>query len=108
MSRRVRYSRQADRSPRNTLVTTQEGDTIYFGIARCNTREDRFSRKVGQRIADNRVGLAQDDSSSVRDRLAGTELVIDSSGLYGSVPASNVRELVRYFRDIDTLSLRRR
>jgi len=37
--KRVRYSRLDEkRSPKNTLYTFQDGENLYFGIARCNVK----------------------------------------------------------------------
>ena len=56
---RIRYGYQQPRGyllpdksePKSTLITIQEGFYIYFGIARCNLRADRFVKKVGRELA---------------------------------------------------------
>lgn len=99
----VRYGRVDDHTPKNTLVTVRDGDTVYFGISRCNTDAgDTFKKATGKMIAGRRAALA----ASEGDRygyLVGTNVQVHDSGLRGRVPRDNIVELLRTFSDIDNL-----
>lgn len=98
---RVRYSRLEKRVPKNTLVTVKDGDTLYFGIARCNRKLDVFHRKVGSYIAEQRALLARDDTQEYRYDRLDNGLELHESGLRGSVSLSNVRQLINHFEGVD-------
>jgi len=103
---RVRYGRLDNRKPKNTLVTVRDNDTVYFGIARCNVQLDTFHKNIGTYIAEQRARLARDDTQVYRyNTLDGTSVKLHESGLRGSVPVSEVKEVVRYFRDVDQYCL---
>lgn len=107
---RVRYSRlsREDRTPKNTLVTIRRGDTVYFGIARCNRKLDTFHKNIGTYIAQQRVQLAQteprDDYSTYVPE-SNSDFVLHKSGLRGSVSLTNIKEVVNYFRIVDEYCL---
>jgi len=97
---RTRFGRVENRKPKNTLVTFRQDGNIYFGIARCNSELDTFSRDLGKRIATSRAQLvAADTNLTVRE---GTNLALHESGLRGVVPITNVVQLIEYFRNIDS------
>ena len=100
---RVRYSRvDEQRNPKNTLVTVNDGQTVYFGIARCNLKLDTFHKRVGRYIASERALLARDDTQEYRyNQLNDGPIRLHESGLRGSVPSSEVKQLVQYFREVD-------
>lgn len=109
---RVRYSRlsKEDRTPKNTLVTVKDGDTVYFGISRCNRKLDTFHKSVGAYIAEQRAQIVSDDGAASSDY---NSHVIDDnigfrlhkSGLRGCVALSNIKEVVKYFRVVDEYCL---
>jgi len=101
---RVRYGRLEDRKPKNTLVTVREDNTVHFGIARCNVQLDRFHRKIGTYIAEQRAELARTEIAAERYKTLG-RIRLHESGLRGSVPLSEVKTLVKYFRDVDQYCL---
>ena len=98
---RIRYSKT-----KNTLVTNQVGNFIYFGIARCNTKADNFKKKFGVDIATNRVAKAknyfQDMDGFAEEWLTDT-IYYGHSGLFGVVNVKNVRNLLRDFEIIDDI-----
>lgn len=115
MSKRVRYGRvntnprwvkgfgkehghwDSELLPKNTLVTRQDGDCIWFGIARCNRGLDLFKKTSGVNIATQRCDKAQ--GGFAKELCFG--LTVHHSGLRGVVPTEKVKELLRYFDNID-------
>lgn len=105
---RVRYSGYSDRdpllklstyrnlSPQRTLVTLQKGDTVYFGIARCNLKADKFEKKIGRALALCRALEAVDLQNVMVIVDTGT-FYIDKTGLRGWVNVKLVKVLLRYF-----------
>ena len=104
---RVRYSRLDKRVPKNTLVTIRDGDTVYFGIARCNRKLDTFRRDVGTHIATKRAELARECGSSSIHTTDGEDLNVHASRMRGHTTVENVKELVKFFNDIDNICLSR-
>lgn len=102
---RVRYSRlgSKDRSPKNTLVTIRKGDLIYFGIARCNLKADRFNKSVGRHIATRRATKVFEDSEIDYAETNGVSL--HSSCLRGCARLADVKKVVNYFRQVDSYCL---
>ena len=106
---RTRYSRPPNsKQPKNTLVTTQIGDKIYFGIARCNLRADNTAKKIGRFIAHERMNLALTvEQGHLTDVVHVTEntslFFIMASGLSGIVDIDRVKDLLKYFEDIDNI-----
>lgn len=105
---RVRYSRlsKENRTPKNTLVTVQDGDTVYFGISRCNRKLDTFHKNIGTYIATKRMKLVNNDDENdidmwKYDQIDNSELFVHSSNLRGWVPVEDVKLLIRYFRVVD-------
>jgi len=109
---RVRYGRLSknNRTPKNTLVTIREGDTVYFGISRCNRKMDIFHKNIGTYIAKQRADLVREevDSSSDYSTYVPTndiDFVLHKSGLRGKVALSNIKEVVKFFRCVDEYCL---
>ena len=96
---RTRFGRVENRKPKNTLVTFRQDGQIYFGIARCNSELDTFSRDLGKRIATSRAQLVLTDTTLTA--LGNTQIRLHESGLRGVVPIANVVQLIEYFREID-------
>ena len=105
---RVRYSRLEKRVPKNTLATIRDGDTVYFGIARCNRKMDTFKRDVGTHIAMARAGLAQEGPCNDLHTTDGDDLEVHVSRMRGRTTVENVKELIKYFNNIDAVCLDRR
>lgn len=98
---RIRYGRVNDHSPKNTLVTVRDGDTVYFGISRCNMDAgDRFNKDTGKMIASRRAALAASESDRY-NYLSGTNVQVHDSGLRGRVPRESIVDLLRTFGSID-------
>ena len=102
---RVRYSRLDKRVPKNTLVTIRDGETVYFGIARCNRKLDTFRRDVGTHIATKRAELAREGSNGNVHTTDGDDLRVHTSRMRGQTTVDNVKELVKFFNDIDNICL---
>lgn len=103
---RVRYSRlsETNRTPKNTLVTVKDGDTVYFGIARCNRDKDTFNKKVGGYIAAQRAELVKEDTVANYDLLGGN-VKLHKSGLRGCVDYKNIKAVINYFKMVDEYCL---
>ena len=76
-------------APVNTLLTTRDGDRVFFGIARCN-KKDTFSKKRGKEIARFRLDVALEEFKYETDGRG-------QSGLYGVT--TNVGSLLDYFHN---------
>jgi hypothetical protein len=101
---RVRYGRTSTKAPKNTLVTLRQGDTVYFGVARCNTKAgDAFKRTLGTTIAANRARAALDGAVVSQYTCPEGTVSLHTSGMRGAVPVAEVRALLTYFRQVDTL-----
>lgn len=94
MKYRIRYGRDKKGQPKNTLVTTQVGDLIYFGIARCKTKVDRAKKDLGKQIALGRLDSAFKWDTTHKDwKLEGS--------LYGCINIEDVKKLLEYFKNIE-------
>jgi hypothetical protein len=49
-----RHNRRGGK-PVSTLATIRDGTTVYFGIARCNSSKDTFTKAKGRLIAMSRA-----------------------------------------------------
>lgn len=97
---KVRFSKK-NNSRKNTLVTVREGDTIFFGVARCNVSHgEKFDRDEGLKKAAVRANVAMQNVASI-DWAVDKSLVIHNSGLFGQVGVSDVKDLLSYFDNID-------
>lgn len=102
----TRYSKHPNAANRkNTLVTIMEGDTIFFGISRCNMHAgDKFLKAKGKLVAKARAEKAFKEFAplaSVMAKQGEFELNAFSNGLRGFVHHTHVPELLEYFRNID-------
>jgi len=106
---RIRYGR-VNGGPKNTLVTTQSGDTIYFGIARCNlVLNDVFKRSGlngGRTIATRRLERILEEGDIPSYKKIGN-IMVHPKGLRGFVSRENVKELISFFNNIDEWSRER-
>lgn len=109
---RIRYGRlsREDRTPKNTLVTVRDGDTVYFGISRCNRKLDVFHKTIGTHIAQCRAQIASDDCIDNSDYCTyvpndKSDFRLHKSGLRGAVDLVNVKEVVKFFRVVDEYCL---
>jgi len=104
MTERVRYGRIGDtRVPKNTLVTVRKDDTVYFGIARCRVNADKFAKDKGVELAKLRANIAQQNPTG--DCKVDGTLSIHRSGVFGQVDVTEIKKLLTYFDNIDTLSV---
>jgi len=90
--KKIRYSGVKRNKRKNILVTLRLQDELFFGIARCNIKADKYNRKLGQTLA---LGRATDAASN-QDIPAST-LYIDKTGLSGKCTIDNTKFLLRYF-----------
>jgi hypothetical protein len=103
----VRYGRLGD-LPKNTLVTLRDGDTIYFGIARCRLTMDMATKEEGKRWASYRALQAATDKNLLADKNIGEmdgTLLVHRDGLLGKVHVESVEKLLNYFDNIDEIQL---
>jgi hypothetical protein len=98
---KIRYSRENNRTPKNTLATIESDGKIYFGIARCNS-SDMFRKRVGRQVATTRALRA---SGKTLFEVHDSNLYLDETGLRGMVSVEYAKELIGYFRDIDSTEL---
>lgn len=101
--KRIRYSRLNDRFPKNTLVTFRNDDLVYFGISRCNSKRDHFSKEFGKQLAEQRALLASAEVSMGENETGGME--IHKSGLRGVTKVEDIKRLLTYFQNIDDIML---
>ena len=105
-NRRVRYGRVEGRAPKNTLVTVREDNTIYFGIARCRTEADRFTKADGLKLANLRCEVARSNPDGHFSVDGSFQL--HSSGLFGQVDVDDVTKLLSHFDSVDDWGLKNR
>ena len=100
---KIRYGRDKNNAPKNALVTTQDGENIFFGISRCKSKVDRVNKKIGRYIAYRRMEdatqLNMDSLKGLGDKLFYTNLC----GYNGIVHITRVKELLHYFDKIEHL-----
>lgn len=98
---RVRYGRNDDNAPKNTLVTVRTGDTIYFGISRCRLPADRPNKEEGKRRAQQRADIAA--SGVAGAWTIDGSFYLHTSGLFGQVNFDEMPKLLSYFDNVDTV-----
>lgn len=97
----VRYGRKENQNELNrVLYTVKEGESIYFGIARCNvTKGDKFEKARGRQIAEARALKAKSETPEELKDIKISESPFFHP--YGKVPVSEVKDLLQYFRGLD-------
>jgi len=98
INERVRYGRDSKGNPKNTLVTIQSNDTVFFGIARCGPN-DTPTKVDGKKIARSRALSAIKGSDSFNTDIG--NLRVHKSGLIGFVRVDKVQSLLEYFDKVD-------
>jgi hypothetical protein len=95
----IRHGRNKHGQLNSTLVTLREGDTIYFGIAKCKLGNDGdvFSKKEGRERAYDRALIAL--KSACRNPIVQDGIVMHKSGLLGRCHVEDVKRLLGYFRE---------
>ena len=123
MNTKVRYS-ISDDTRKNTLFTIRIGDFIYFGIARCNLKHDKFNKHIGRISAEKRAmsvhdwaktddgtirvyfGTAQcalrENNTVVRGSTDGQSMTLAKNCLSGVCNINSLKMLRDYFDNIDT------
>lgn len=108
---RCRYGRvENTRHPKNTLMTFQEDDIVYFGISRCSTKPDKngvvdkFNKTLGREIASNRAKLTEYEGGD-NNYSSLCDVMLHNSGLRGFVSVDHIQQLIVYFEEIDCLSM---
>lgn len=99
MNTRFRHGRNRRGELCGTLVTVREGDTIYFGIAKCNLKCDSFSKADGRERAIDKAYIAYDNRDKFRNPIVKDGLTLHKSGLLGKCNVDNIPALLDYFRD---------
>lgn len=102
---RVRFGRfdkpnRRNGQRRSVLVTVQEGNEIFFGIAKCHSKLDRWDKETGLRLARLRVQVAQQASTKLHE--SGEGVFTDKAGILGRCDVSNVKDVIGHFREITT------
>lgn len=100
----VRYGR-VDNVPKNTLVTLRDGETLFFGIARCRLGADTAMKEEGKRWASFRA-LRSATGNDTAEEVDGT-MQVHPKGMSGSVHITEVKKLLDYFDNIDEIQLRK-
>jgi hypothetical protein len=98
----TRYSNLGN-GRKDTLFTFREGDTVFFGISRCNVKAgDVFDKTKGRLIAQGRAFKAKElvDSGQVQKREVGNIEQEKQFVSYGSIPVVDVKNLLGYFRSL--------
>lgn len=98
---RVRYGRDKNNAPKNTLVTIRTGDTIYFGISRCLLSADRPNKTEGKRRAQMRADIAA--SGVAGAWTIDGSFYLHTSGLFGQVNFDDIPKLLSYFDNVDSV-----
>ncbi|MFA5024151.1 MAG: hypothetical protein WC523_04305 [Patescibacteria group bacterium] len=98
----VKFKKVIKRSPKNTLVTIRDNNSIYFGIARCKLSVSIMDKKEGKYGATTRAQSAKDSYSTVHEAL-----YIDDSGLSGRVEIDNIVKLLEYFDNLDAIMVQK-
>jgi len=87
----TRYNGPTKNKRKNCLITIRRGDYIYFGIARCNLKADKYERDKGYNIAMDRALDAMDNEPR------GVSSYVDTHGVYGKYRDKDAKNLIRYF-----------
>ena len=98
----IRYA-STENGNRNTLYVCvpEEGEELYFGIARCNAKHDNFEKRKGRMIARNRAIKALSENIVVKD--AEEEFYVSSNnGLYGCASKEHLGKVFKYFYGLDS------
>ena len=102
---RIRFSKTIKGNiPKNTLVTVREGDTVYFGISRCNLRADQPSKKAGVHIARQRAEVATRNIAGLW-YIDGT-FYLHKYGVFGQVHMDEIQKLLTHFDNVDEIALK--
>jgi hypothetical protein len=103
-SMQVRYSRVKNQ-PKNTLVTKRDGETIFFGIARCRLKADHATKEEGRKLAEFRANIAVEASGAGQFNRDGT-FVVHSTGMFGCVGVADILKLLKYFDNLERIKAR--
>jgi hypothetical protein len=106
MNIRIRYGRDPGNYSRrkNTLATVRKGDLIYFAIAKCNSKLDKFDQTMGKMKAYERLVAILAEHAVLGGTPCGTPLsyfMVTPDGAGGYVTIDNIRKLLQYFEGID-------
>ncbi len=93
---RVRYSR-FNSVPKNTLYTLH-AEKVFFGISRCNLKDDAPNKATGRTLALNRAVEAMQ-----RHKYSSGHLSIDQDGHTGYCSPDMLPLVEKYFYDLDRL-----
>jgi hypothetical protein len=97
---RIRYTYNEKGHRKNMMMTVAIGETIYFGIARCNNL-DRFDRDRGYFIAQERAMSADQQKTLPDEFFNHGELMMRKNQLSGWCNVKDVKKVVEHFLTID-------
>ena len=100
---RIRYWRDRNGVPKNSLVTMQIGENIFFGISRCKSNVDHVNKKIGRFVAYKRMEDATCLNMDALKDLGNKLFYARVSGYMGVVHVSRVKELLDYFNKFEQL-----
>ena len=93
MIEQIRFSRRPNKPKKNTLFTILDGDSLYYGISKCN-KTDAWNRDEGVKLAKARAMSAKsNDYVNLRS-------FVTKTGLVGKCPAKDVVKVLQAFRRI--------
>ena len=107
---KVRYGKDWNSQPKNTLYTIRKEGKIYFGVSRTNIiAGDRFNKQRGKQIAKGRAEFAiEDPAELVQEEYELIDGVyMHNNGMRGFTPIDNVKSLLSYFDNIDYIHAER-
>lgn len=89
-----RYQRRT----KNALVTIQQGNHVYFGIARCKLSTDIFKKKLGRELA---LIRAQDSFNYYATAAETSMFCLNKDGTAGYCSVRYVKTLLKHFESLD-------
>lgn len=98
---RIRFGRTKSKTPKNTLITKRYDGVIFFGVARCHSKLDYFSKRLGKHVATERLYLAVEEPKAHYQQHGALNL--HPNGLRGFCVVQEVKQLLQYFDNIDKM-----
>jgi hypothetical protein len=98
------YDQKLNWTKKNTMLTQEIDDYIYFGISRCNFVDgDNFTKKDGRKFAmDNLERAIKDFGADIDPNIGSVSFILSEDGLWGSCHKTMRDMLDTYFHHIDT------
>jgi len=101
MNIKIRYGRAPGNYSlrKNTLATARKGEMIYFGIAKCHSKLDKFDRTEGKMRAYERLLEALLHETTNQATLS--YFMVTPDGTCGYITIDNIAKLLQYFDSVD-------